>query len=114
MPDSLVAASGLYSNILVEKILIRSDTDVCPSSKTTLLINDRRKTAFINVQSRTFFDCARFPTSTQSRTSMTGRRIFFLNLVKARLASMETTVVDSIDTARVKALTFPWGGLLPT
>ena len=45
---------------------------------------------------------------------MTRRRIFSPELVKARSASMETTVGDSRDSVRAKAVTVYPRGFYPT
>ena len=88
--------------------------DVCLSKMTASVSNDRRRTAFSDAQSHSFFDCTRLPTSAESRNYMTVRRIFSSALANTWLSSMDTTVGDSWDTMREKEVTIYLRNLLPT
>ena len=61
---------------------------------TALVINDRRRTALIVTQLWGFFERTRSPAVAQRRTSVVGKRILSSALVKARLVSISTSVIN--------------------
>ena len=76
--------------------------------------NDGRRTTFRGAQYLSLFERARLPTAAQSRAYVTGRRIFLPVMVKSCLALMETTIRDSRDPEREKAVTVSPRDLLQT
>ena len=76
-----------------------------PSVTTVSVRNGGRSKVFLDVQLRGFLDFARSLVAARMRTSVIERRIFLPSLAKARLMSINTTVGDSRDPARAKAVT---------
>ena len=89
-------------DILEAKVLIRSNACACPSRMTTLV----RSTASSATQLRRLFDLGRSPMAARRRTLLIRRWVFFLDLAKACLSLIDTTVRDSRDTTRAKTVTF--------
>ena len=110
----LLAASNLRPNILEAKILRSFAVEVIPSRTIVSVSNVSRRGVFSNSQSRSLFGCARLPVATERRTSATGSRIFFPDMAKARLASMDNNIGDSKDTARLNVVKVSPSDLFPT
>ena len=76
--------------------------------------NGERRTALHGVQSCCFFERTRFPAAAQSRTSVMGRRIFFLYTEKSMYILMETTEGESRFPARANTTMDSPRDLFPT
>ena len=96
--DSSVAFSASYLLILLSKIFSSASAAVYPLVSTVSVRNDKIRTAFLDVQSRRFFNYA-------SLTVAARRRILSPLPEKAHLISIQTTVGASRDPARAKAVT---------
>ena len=84
------------------------------SVKTASVRNGGVRTVFLDFQLRSFFDFARSLASARSRSSVVKIRIFSPSLVKALLASIETTVGALRDPDKAKAVTVYPRDLFPT
>ena len=106
--DSSAAFSASCSLILSAKIFSSASAAVYPLVSAISVRNGRRRTAFLDVQSRRFFDFASSPAAARTRTSVVWRRIVSPLPAKMSSISIETMVVVLRDTTRAKVVTvFP-------
>ena len=112
--DSYVAFSSSCLLVLSEKIYSSTSDAVSPLASTISVRNGGRRTAFLDVQSQSFFNFAILPAAFRRKTSVVGRQIFSPSPEKARSISIEATVVASRDTVRAKVVTVFPRDLFPT
>ena len=87
-PISYIVFYAPWSLILSANVFSISSSVVYPLVTTVYVSNDRRRTAFMEIQSRSFFNLAISPTAACRRTSVVGRRIFSSYPVKVHLKSI--------------------------
>ena len=116
--DSLASLEGSASNdhsMMDQDKTFRSlPAYESPWRMVAFVKNDRRRTAFQEVQLRYFFDRVRFPAAARRRTSAIGRRIFLLSVTKAISMLNGITEGELRSPTRAKATTDYPSDLFPT
>ena len=88
--------------IFLAKIFRSAYAEVSPLVSAIYFRNGRRRTAFLDVQFRVFFNFASLPAAVRRRTSVVGRRIFSLLPAKVRSISFMTKVWSLKGYCQVK------------